>query len=111
MERDEAAALRKKIAELTEELASLEGESRKRHERLILAHNQALEAALIALAVEVREELDAPDLIERVSERLTYTTVPKLRLLKDPDSNRGADAVESLAGRLDEAEKRPKFQR
>lgn len=111
MEHDEAAVLRKKIAELTEELACLEGERRKSHERLILAHTQALEAAIVALAVEIREEIDSPDLIERVANRLTHATAPGLRQLKDPASDRGADAVESLASRLDQAKKRPKLQR
>ena len=111
MDMEEAAAMRAQIAALTEELASSEAEGHASHQRFILAHVQALETALIALAIELREELDVPDLIERVSAKLTLTTAPALRRLNDPASGRNADAVDSLASRLDEAEKRPKFQK
>ena len=42
MEQDEAAILRAKIAELKEQLASLEADGRMRAECLALAHAQAL---------------------------------------------------------------------
>jgi hypothetical protein len=104
MEKEEAAAMRAQIAALTEELARREAEGHVNHQRFIVAHVQALEAALIALAIEVREELDIPDLIDRVSARLTLTAAPALRGLNDPASGRNADAVDSLASRLGEAE-------
>lgn len=111
MDREEAQAMRAKIAELTEELARLEADGHTSHQRFILAHVQALESALIALAIELREELNVPDLIERLSARLTYTAAPALRRLNDAESGRNADALDSLASRLDQAEKRPKFQK
>lgn len=109
MERDEAAVLRAKIAELREQLASLEADGRVRGD-LAMAHAQALEAAIVALAIEVREAIGVPDLIERVSTRLTHTTAPAMRQLKTERSDRGADAVDSLASRLEDAAMRPKFE-
>jgi hypothetical protein len=111
MDRDEAQAMRAKIAELTEELARRESDGHTRHQRFIVSHVQALESALVALAIELREELNVPDLIDRLSARLTYTAAPALRRLNDPESGRNADAVDSLASRLDQAEKRPRLQK
>lgn len=109
MEYEEAAVLRQKIAELKLQLANLEANGKARGERLALAHAQALEAAIIALAIEVREAINVPHLLDRVSLRLTHTTAPAMRLLNTANSDRSADAVDSFASRLDDAGGRPKF--
>ena len=111
MKNDEAGELRAKIEELKKQIASLGSDGQERQHRLLLAHIDALEQAVVALAVEVGEEVDAPDLIDRVSIRLTHAAAPALRQLKDPASDQSANAIESLASRLDQAEKRPKLQK
>lgn len=105
MTTDEAQLMRAKIAELAEQLARFEADGHSRHQGFVVAHVHALEAAFIALVLELREELNLPDLIERISARLTYIAAPALRRLNDPASARNADAVDSFASRLDQAEK------
>lgn len=111
MAHDEAQALRAKIAELTEELARSQDELHAGRQSFLVAHLQALEAALIALAIEMREESGAPDWIERVSARLTNIASPAMRRLNDLESRRSADALESLASRLDDVVRRPKSEK
>ena len=109
MDSERIKTLRVKIAELTEQLAGFQTDDLTRHQNNIIACIKALELAIISLAIEIHEEIDFLDLMERDETMLTHSDASSLRRHKNDASGHSADAVDSLASRLDEVEKRPKF--